>query len=97
LSFCIDTALFAIDKNNVTGVAGPVCDLENLQIFISDCAGEESEIECPCCSDCCHDDDEECNKDLLVVSYDPTWEDRYQRDTYIFSDGFILKPTKPSK
>jgi hypothetical protein len=93
----VNAALFAIDKNSITGTAGPFCDLLNLQVFISDCAGDQPEFECPCCSKCCHDNDAECNKDFFLVSYDPTWEDGYERDQYIFSNGIALNSTKPSK
>jgi hypothetical protein len=50
-----------IDHNDFSGGASNLCQakIETLQVFISDC----QEIGCAesCCSECCKDDDTECN------------------------------------
>jgi hypothetical protein len=81
-----------MDKNSIGGTAGPVRDLESLQVFVSDCAGNVPEFDCPCCTKCCQDGDADCNKDLQLISYNPTWEDRYERDDHVVSHGFALTP-----
>lgn len=82
-----------MDKNDIGGSAGDICLLPGLQVFIADCGGTAPEFACPCCSKCCKDSDAECNKDLLLISYNPTWEDRYERHDYIVSNGLALAPS----
>ena len=86
-------ALFAMDKNSIHGSVQPICDLEGIQMFVADCGGDAPEVDCPCCSMCCKDSEADCNKDLLLISYNPTWEDRYQRDDYtVKSNGLTVAP-----
>lgn len=83
-----------MDKNSIGGTAGLVCDLTSLQVFVSDCGGTTPEFDCPCCSQCCQDSDVDCNKDMMLISYNPTWEDRYERHDYPVAHGLMaLEPT----
>jgi hypothetical protein len=85
-----------MDKNSIGGSAEPVCSLDSLEVLVADCGGDTPEIDCRCCSKCCKDSDADCNKDLLMISYNPTWEDRYERVDYTISNGFAIAP-KDSK
>lgn len=82
-----------MDKNDVVGNVGPICELPSLQVFVADCGGDSPEVECPCCSTCCKDSNVDCNKDLVLISYNPTWEDRYERKNYVVSNGLGVTPS----
>lgn len=86
-----------MDKNDLVGSTDAVCTLPSLQVFVADCALPE--VDCPCCTKCCDDSDADCNKDLLLISYNPTWEDRYEKSDYLSSIsnglGATLDNSKP--
>ena len=72
-----------LERNNITGDAKHICDREEKpQVFMADCA----ELECPCCTGCCMDDEsfEHCDDDVWLGGVDPIWETKYERAFYHF-------------
>jgi hypothetical protein len=63
-----------LEKNSISGSADEVCKVEP-EFFVIGC-----EMDCLCCSGCCEDDDETCNADKILESFEGSWESGYQRD-----------------
>jgi len=79
-----------LERNSLNGTAKVICDREvKPQVFMADCA----EIQCPCCSACCADDqaDETCDDQVWLGGVDPIWETKYERTFYQF-EKVKLKP-----
>lgn len=67
----------------MNGTAKHICDREaKPQVFMADCA----ELECPCCSACCMDNEsfEHCDDEVWLGGVDPIWETKYERAFYQF-------------
>jgi Leucine-rich repeat (LRR) protein len=84
-------ALLLLDGNSITGNANAICDSENVNpaVFVADCypgtEGERPEIECRCCTQCCTDDDPDCNDKKWTSNIDLIWEYGYVRQNYTFN------------
>jgi Leucine-rich repeat (LRR) protein len=80
-----------LDGNSITGNADAICDSDNVNPthFVADCypgaSGERPEIECRCCTQCCTDDDPNCNDKKWTSNFDPVWEYGYNRQNYAFN------------
>lgn len=89
------TSLRAIymDSNSLTGSLSALCGLpsfqapseesEGMQLITADCGGDNPEIECVCCTTCCDDETQGCNKNTEVASIDPNWDEGDTRRRYI--------------
>eukprot|EP00526_Cylindrotheca_closterium_P007430 CAMPEP_0113614126 /NCGR_PEP_ID=MMETSP0017_2-20120614/7000_1 /TAXON_ID=2856 /ORGANISM="Cylindrotheca closterium" /LENGTH=710 /DNA_ID=CAMNT_0000523273 /DNA_START=522 /DNA_END=2654 /DNA_ORIENTATION=- /assembly_acc=CAM_ASM_000147 len=90
-----DLNLLLLDHNELTGSADVVCSIPDLRLYVTDCeAGlfeEAAEIECSCCSTCCHATNATCNMYDWNVNLDPIWEYGYTRYIYTFSQNLIEK------
>lgn len=86
--------MMVLDNNTITGPTTAACGMNNLQVFITDCGGDNPEVDCPkeCCMECCVDDGPECNDDGLLAQFDPIWEEAYQRRDYTFADDLWFVP-----
>ena len=81
-SLILTEGLLLLDNNNLVGdVDIGICDLEQLQVFSSDCV---EELNCPCCTICCSDSDPTCNSLDWKSNLDPVWESNYERVQYFF-------------
>lgn len=80
-----------LDGNNITGSAATICGNPaiNLTVFSADCGLTTPEIECSCCSVCCHDDDPECNNFAWRINLDGIWEYDFERVVYAFSQEVL--------
>jgi len=91
--------MMVLVDNNITGDASSagICQgtelvLGQLQVMTADCAGNDADFVCECCTACCDGtESNECNKDtLLVANLDPYWENGYRRSAYVFSDDITF-------
>eukprot|EP00980_Cylindrotheca_fusiformis_P028561 scaffold22611_cov153-Cylindrotheca_fusiformis.AAC.1 len=69
-----------LNTNNVTGSMAPICQIQTMQVAVSDCL----ETSCECCTTCCTSN-ENCHDYEEVARYDPSWETNYQRTFFSFS------------
>jgi hypothetical protein len=76
----VQTGVFVLDRNNVTGDLQSACDLPSIQLAIADC-----DVICICCDLCCTDG-EDCHDLDLVSNISPVWELEYKRQFFGFSD-----------
>lgn len=100
LSLCClhRVAMLLLDNNTITGSTTNACGLRQLQVFITDCGGDDPEVDCEsdCCFECCADDEPECNNGELFAQIDPNWEDSFERKDYTFSDDLWFVPVADS-
>eukprot|EP00529_Nitzschia_sp_RCC80_P015625 CAMPEP_0113483590 /NCGR_PEP_ID=MMETSP0014_2-20120614/23512_1 /TAXON_ID=2857 /ORGANISM="Nitzschia sp." /LENGTH=694 /DNA_ID=CAMNT_0000377141 /DNA_START=147 /DNA_END=2231 /DNA_ORIENTATION=+ /assembly_acc=CAM_ASM_000159 len=86
-------SVLLLDGNDLTGSANALCNAasskQTLSYFIADCYpglnGERPEVECRCCTMCCHDSDPDCNNKQWTADYDPEYMYGYTRPKYSFS------------
>lgn len=84
-----------IDKNRFHGNASVMCDrLDKINYFISDCASDpvssdDEEIQCECCTLCCHDENVTCNDEEWLGNHDSIWESGYNRWKWEFESGLV--------
>ncbi|CAJ1930983.1 unnamed protein product [Cylindrotheca closterium] len=95
-----DLNLLLLDHNALTGSADVVCSIPDLRLYVTDCEAvptndpgvfEAAEIECSCCSTCCHEQNATCNMYDWNVNLDPIWEYGYTRYVYTFSQNLVEK------
>lgn len=91
-------AFLMLDGNSLTGDASAICDHKNKSFipktFVADCFegpnGQDPEIICPCCSECCADAIATCNDKKWTSNLDPSYEHGYERaeggELYFFSN-----------
>jgi hypothetical protein len=60
------------------------------KLLIADCGGGDPEILCECCTTCCSDLDQDCNKNTAIPNMDPTWWASYCRIYFILGDEAIF-------
>jgi hypothetical protein len=89
-------SMLLLDNNTIAGPTTSVCKARarRLDVFITDCGGENPEVICPenCCTLCCEDTNETCNDGGLLARFDPLWEESYQRRNYNFSEDLVFGP-----
>lgn len=85
-----------LDANEITGNASAICDNPdvNTTAFSADCGQPNPEIECSCCSICCHDGDADCNNLDWRINLDGIWEYDFQRVVYSFSQEILPASAK---
>jgi hypothetical protein len=91
-----------LDQTALSGSLAPLCDLPNFleptatqrnggaKLLIADCGGADPETLCGCCTTCCSDLDQDCNKNTAIPNMDPTWWASYSRSDFILGDGAIF-------
>jgi Leucine-rich repeat (LRR) protein len=89
-----------LDRNNLSGSLAPLCklpafkeslgDADGTKLLTADCGGEDPEVVCDCCTICCSDLDQDCNKNTAIPKMDPTWEASYNRIYFILGDEAIF-------
>lgn len=91
-----DIDVILLDGNEITGNASAICDNPdvNTTAFSADCGQPNPEIECSCCSICCHDGDADCNNFDWRVNLDGIWEYDFQRVVYSFSQEILPSSAK---
>eukprot|EP00934_Nitzschia_sp_Nitz4_P003348 Nitzschia sp. Nitz4//scaffold35_size145790//25199//27331//NITZ4_003011-RA/size145790-augustus-gene-0.129-mRNA-1//-1//CDS//3329549067//3338//frame0 len=85
-----DLDLLLIDDNSLTGTADVICSDKDIEVlvFTADCVGDDAEIKCSCCSECCDDTNATCNNYNWRANLDPIWENDYGRDSYTYDIGY---------
>ena len=73
-------AYFMVEKNKITGSASAVCsNPDEVRVFAADCKGDNALVDCPCCTVCCAEGEEDCNDKVWLGDSNPIWELNYQR------------------
>lgn len=78
-------------ESNAVPFKGPICDIAVAKkgaMIVADC----TRTECPCCTTCCVGG-EECNDNLEVPDYDPSWKSSWKRDHFSFGPTASFKKT----
>ncbi len=72
--------MLLMENNTITGDVSLLCSSNDILEFVADCGGATPEVSCPldCCTTCCSDD-QTCNDDALLATFDPIWEHSYNR------------------
>jgi hypothetical protein len=79
-----------LDSNEITGNANAICDSPVIKpaAFVADCYpgqnGQSPEVECRCCTQCCSDDDPDCNNKTWTRNYDSSYKYGLMRQHYKF-------------
>ena len=88
-----------IDDNNLTGDANAMCSkyrADEINFFVADCGTSNGlfgpkavEIQCDCCSLCCHDENVTCNDAEWLGNQESMWENGYNRWQWKFESGSV--------
>jgi hypothetical protein len=86
--------MLLIDKKDLTGSVGTLCfrnisSFKAPRVLIADCA-VHPKINCSCCTQCCEDDQLDCNGNMSLAVLDPIWEHSFVRKYYEFSPELIF-------
>jgi Leucine-rich repeat (LRR) protein len=57
-----------------------------------DCQSLTMEVNCPCCTTCCYDGDQHCNRENWLTEIEVAWRDDYDEGAYTFAAGEKLEP-----
>jgi hypothetical protein len=93
-----DLNMLMLDNNRLVGeldaceVQLLVADCGNADLGCPDCESETMEVNCPCCTNCCYDGDQQCNSDNWITQIQLQWRDNYDRDSYAFQAGETFEP-----
>jgi Leucine-rich repeat (LRR) protein len=94
-----------LNANSLTGSTTSVCapSLPQLNIFIGDCIDpslvgtpgfvQDDELDCPCCTKCCSDNNANCKNEEWYGELDPVWEYKYARKAYSFNEASVVFPS----
>jgi len=86
-------SLLLLEKNNLIGTSDVICRNDHQpDLFITDCAGRTPEIECECCTECCHDGNNSCNDAVALGDIDPVWEKGFVRNFYNLGRVTLANP-----
>jgi hypothetical protein len=84
-----------LDQTALSGSLELLCELPafkgvETKMLMADCAGENPEIACDCCTLCCSDLDQDCNKNAAIANMELKWEANYYRTSYILGAAAIF-------
>jgi hypothetical protein len=91
------TEVLLIDDNSFHGNTSAMCNrLDKINFFVSDCASDPAssgidaaEIQCECCTLCCHDENVTCNDAEWLGNHESMWESGYTRWKWEFESGSV--------
>lgn len=91
-----DIDFLVLDGNDITGNTEAICGspIINTTFFSTDCGQPMPEVECSCCTLCCHDSNSTCNNLDWTVTLDGIWEYDFQRVVYSFSQDLLPSDAK---